>query len=386
MNPLARVSHQSIAYGIETTPGTPPAVAFRSLRVTGQSLDQGLGYRPASGWALQVAEQVLVDQEPGGGIAYEVAFGAPDDLWLAQLRAAAWVTGTTFTASDITLTSSGLSSVTTDFTTLGLAVGQYGRVGTYGTARIQAIRAHALTLDCLPLGWSAGASGTVHFVGADYLTNGTTATSFTLERVHAEVGGGVFDFSGMRPDHTVIAMRAGRRVQGATVFKGLSATRNTASLSTGAVLGPLGGEVMDAGASGGVVLYEAGVVTGMIQSAAFTLKSNLKAEKSAVSLGNAGFADGEGQGLFQFDAVFATTAGTALYDKYLAGTQTSLAALMRDSAGNAYVVSLPAVRLTACRVVATDLGREVRLRGAAHALVDSATGVMARIDRIAAGR
>ncbi|TIO72038.1 phage tail tube protein, partial [Mesorhizobium sp.] len=69
-------------------------------------------------------------------------------------------------SGDITATSTGLGSTSLDFTTLGLKVGQWLKIGgtaagdkfataaLNGWARIIAIAANALTLDNLPTGWA----------------------------------------------------------------------------------------------------------------------------------------------------------------------------------------------------------------------------------------
>jgi hypothetical protein len=105
------------------------------------------------------------------------------------------VVGFAGASGDITATADGLGSTTLDFTTLGLAVGQWIKVG--GTAagdkfataalndwaRITAIAANALTLDNKPSGWTtdAGAGKTVKIWFGDQIKNGVTATAHTIE-------------------------------------------------------------------------------------------------------------------------------------------------------------------------------------------------------------
>jgi hypothetical protein len=100
-------------------------------------------------------------------------------------------------ASDITShITNGLLSTALNFTTLGLVVGQWIKVG--GTAagdkfatavnndwvRITAIAANALTLDNLPVGWAtdAGTGKTIKVWFGDQIKNGTTQTSHSIER------------------------------------------------------------------------------------------------------------------------------------------------------------------------------------------------------------
>ena len=99
-------------------------------------------------------------------------------------------------SGDITATSTGLGSTTLDFTTLGLAIGQWIKIGGSGTAfrfataadndwvRVTAIAATALTCDNLPAGWAtdAGTSVTLKIWYGDEIKNGVLERSLTVER------------------------------------------------------------------------------------------------------------------------------------------------------------------------------------------------------------
>lgn len=99
-------------------------------------------------------------------------------------------------SGDITATATGLASTALDFTTLGLAVGMWIKPDSttaamgFATAalnvpmRIAAIAANALTLDNRPAGWTtdAGTSKTIKVYFGDYIKNGVTRTSLSIER------------------------------------------------------------------------------------------------------------------------------------------------------------------------------------------------------------
>lgn len=99
-------------------------------------------------------------------------------------------------SADITATATGLASTALDFTTLGLAVGMWVKPDSttsamgFATAalnvpmRLSAIAAHALTLDNRPSGWTtdAGTGKTIKVYFGDYIKNGTTRTSVSIER------------------------------------------------------------------------------------------------------------------------------------------------------------------------------------------------------------
>lgn len=116
----------------------------------------------------------------------------PAPLGTAKLK----VVGFQGASADITATTTGLASTALDFTTLGLAVGQWVKIGGTVTgfrfatsalndfARVTAIAAHALTLDNLPVGWAvdAGTGKTINVYFGDEIKNGVTPSSVTIER------------------------------------------------------------------------------------------------------------------------------------------------------------------------------------------------------------
>ncbi|MCV9997327.1 phage tail tube protein [Pararhizobium sp. YC-54] len=99
-------------------------------------------------------------------------------------------------SGDITAVADGLSSTTLNFTTLGLSVGQWVKIGGAGAAyryaaaalngwaRIIDIAANKLTLDNLPTGWATntGAGKTIRVFFGDTIKNGVTMFSHTIER------------------------------------------------------------------------------------------------------------------------------------------------------------------------------------------------------------
>lgn len=97
---------------------------------------------------------------------------------------------------DITATATGLGATALDFTTLGLTVGMFIKIGGTGASfrfatealnawvRITAIAATALTCDNLPAGWTtdSGSGKTIRVFIPDTIKNGTTRKASTYER------------------------------------------------------------------------------------------------------------------------------------------------------------------------------------------------------------
>lgn len=162
------------------------------------------------------------------------------------------VVGFSGVSGDITALADGLGSTTLDFTTLGLAVGQWVKVGgaadagtfaflvTAGAkaraaayARITAIAAHKLTLDNLPSGWTTdtGTGKTISVFFGDQIKNGVAPNSVTIER--GFLGQPVPSYivnNGMRINTLNIDMTSGDKIKWVANFLGLGGGIDTATL------------------------------------------------------------------------------------------------------------------------------------------------------------
>jgi hypothetical protein len=107
------------------------------------------------------------------------------------------VVGVQGASGDIVATSTGLTSTILDFTTLGLVVGQWVKLGGLGGGnrfigtvanndwvRITSITAHVLGLDNRPTAWAAdtAAAQTIKVWFGDQIKNGVTPASVSIER------------------------------------------------------------------------------------------------------------------------------------------------------------------------------------------------------------
>lgn len=132
--------------------------------------------------ATKAAGYITVTDLAGSGVTL-VDDGSP--AYKAMVKVVGYKCG----SDDIDATSSGLTSTSLDFTTLGLAVGERIKIGgsasgyKFTTAanndfvRISAIAANAMTFDVLPSGWSAensSGSKTLQLFFGDVLRNGST--------------------------------------------------------------------------------------------------------------------------------------------------------------------------------------------------------------------
>jgi len=150
-------------------------------------------------------------------------------------------------SGDITATATGLGSTALDFTTLGLAVGDWIKIGDSvtsgnrfataalnGVARITAIAATALTLDHRPTGWTtdAGTSKTITVWAGDTLTHGTTQIGQTIERGILDVTGASTEYTpykGLVVDEWMLRASMGAAIDVAVRYIGLGLTTPSTS-------------------------------------------------------------------------------------------------------------------------------------------------------------
>lgn len=150
-------------------------------------------------------------------------------------------------SGDITATSTGLGSTSLDFTTLGLAVGQWIKIGgsaagdKFATsalndwARVAAIAATALTLDHRPSGWTtdSGTSKTIKVWFGDTIKNGTTRNAVAIEK--GFMGQGTPSYlleRGQTVNRLGISYESKRKIGLAFDFVGQGASQSTTSVDS----------------------------------------------------------------------------------------------------------------------------------------------------------
>lgn len=147
-------------------------------------------------------------------------------------------------AGDITATGTGLASTALDFTTLNLVPGQWVKVGgtaagdkfaTVGNndwARIVALTAHAITFDNRPSGWAvdAGTGKTIKVWVSDYLRNGVTPTSLTIEKGFLDQAIPTYILNtGMQVDKASFSITSKNKITGSFTFVGMGGGQGTAA-------------------------------------------------------------------------------------------------------------------------------------------------------------
>lgn len=297
-------------------------------------------------------------------------------------------------AADITATASGLGSTLLDFTTLGLIVGQWIKIG--GTAagdkfatallndwaRITAIAATALTLDNLPVGWGvdAGTGKTIKVWFGDQIKNGVAMTSLSIER--GFMGQTVPTYivqRGMVVAQASVAWTTEQLITGSFTMNGLTGSQSTTSLDA----------VPDAATTNAVMsanvnvgrIAESGSAVGSpnwIRSLTANINNNLRMKTAVGSVGAVDIGVGE----IGIDVNLETYFGdNTLLAKLLAGTVGNLNCRSAKNS-QAVVMALPRLTFTGGSPSAGGKNQDVTLPLTAMPSIDTLTNAQLIFDRL----
>lgn len=241
-------------------------------------------------------------------------------------------------SGDITATATGLGSTALNFTTLGLIVGQWIKIG--GTAvgdrftgtaanndwaRITAITATALTLDHRPTGWATdtAAGKTIKVWFGDTIKNGVTATAMTIEKGFLGQAIPVYiTNTGMQVGEFSITATSRQKITGSASFIGMGGGKSTTPLDASPDAETTNA-VMAANAHVGR-LYENGLRLGSpnwAQELSFTINNNLRTNESIDESSPVAVRDGECTVTGRVNTYFGDD---VLLSKFYSGDPTSL--------------------------------------------------------------
>lgn len=304
------------------------------------------------------------------------------------------VVGFAGVSGDITATATGLGATTLNFTTLGLSVGQWIKIGGTATsdkfataalngwARITAIAATALTLDNLPTGWTTdtGTGKTIKVWFGDTIKNGTTMVSASIEKAFLDLTAPVYMIHrGEVVDQLNHRIETGAAITGDVSFVGMNAAQGT--VAYGATYdSPTTAAVLTGNVSVGQI-NEAGssiVSPNWARSLTFSISNNVRRIDAVGNIGAVTLGVGE----IDTRGTIATYFGSnALLTKLLAGTLSSLSC--RASANSQAIVwQFPRVTFKDGTPNAGGKSQDVMLSLGWEASYDSTTNAEVIFDRL----
>lgn len=361
-----------LRYITEVTPGvTPGAGNGVNLRMTGPTVKPAVSTTSSAEVAAHRMSTGLTrtDLNIDGGFNLELS-GKEYDPFMEGLLGQAFThfgvsgLGAVFSMATTanTITASAATTGASIFTSL--SQGQWFKVVAPGAAS-QAVKDYfadrwfkvstatpptsaVVTLDAsTPItGVGLMASTAGYAISASVIQNASTLSrTFTLEYALTDIAQ-FLPFTGMRTNSMELNLDIGSIVNGSFGFLGQGHNGMVgATTLPGAPVASQSLDVMNSVADVGAI-YENGssILTSsssFIKSVKFSINNNLRAQKAVGVFGNAGVGLGEFEVTGNLELY---VENAAYYNKWLAGTTTSLALGVADSAGNGYLIELDKVQ------------------------------------------
>lgn len=365
MPTLASTGRGQIAYILEAVFGvTPGAGTPKDLRVTGETLDYAITKEQSAeiNSTRAVSSVVATGATTSGGINAEMQYGEFDPLIAATLQStwAAFGTngvGSTFTAdfTTTTITASVATAGANAFTTLKkgqwfklqagvLNVGKYFRV-----SKTTAPTSTVITLDpATPAVAETAAAGNT--ISTSRLTNGTTQTSYTIERKALDVG--VFmAYRGQTPSKMSVGIQSGSLSSLTFDFMGkdMVISGSATNLPGGGTTTPSLNYDIHSGVSGITCQfwYDGVPLTGTyVKSITFDYDNALRAQDAVCTLGSVGVASGQIVSTCTMQIYFADA---TIYQDFLINKYPEIVFSSVDPVGNGYFFTLPKANISSVK-------------------------------------
>lgn len=411
--PFASTAFSQLKYVQEATVNTIPGSGGKMLRMTSPTLKAAVSTIKSEEIRADRLStgSTRVDLSIDGGFNFELS-GKEYDPFLAGLLGQTDFThygtlglGTTFSMATTgsTITAAVAPTTTSAFTTL--TAGQWFKVvppaGASAAIKLYFadawFKVHAstaptstvITLDpSTPItgvglmsstaGYAISTSTMVN--GSASATTGAVSTCFDLEYGMTDIAQ-YMTFTGMQVNSMDLNLEVGSIVKGSFGFFGRGHTIQGSSLITGAAASQAL-DVMNSVADVGAI-YEAGssVFSGsssFIKSIKLNVNNNARGQKAVGVFGNSGVALGE---LAISGTLEVYMQDATHYNKWLQGTNTSLAIGMADSLGNGYLFEMDKVTFRDGGVNASGRNSDVMLSLPFDAFYNAATNRGLRITR-----
>jgi hypothetical protein len=268
-----------------------------------------------------------------------------------------------------------LTSAALDFTTLGLSVGEWLKIGGVGAAnrisvagcngwaRIGAIAANALTLDIAPAGFAVSneTTTTVQVWIGDLLRNGVTRRSFTAEESFLGQATPTHIYHrGLTPSSLKIDVAANEVVKAEIRFIGRSSTDQDLRLTGASSLPTVTGDVLNSAANVGRLAEGGSALTGpnFVTACSLSVDNNIRALGAVGSLGAVGAGVGRSSVTGRLSTYFGSR---ALLAKLMANQATSYDLTLTDSLGRSLLIDLPLLKFSAGAPQVSAADRDVML-------------------------
>lgn len=284
-----------------------------------------------------------------------------------------------------------ITSTTLDFTTLGLVPGQWIRPNGFATisnndfCRVSAIAAHILSLDRVPSGWVAdtGSAVVVSIYVGDFLINGTTLRSNTIERQYLDQSPVTYEYlTGQTLDQFSIDASAQKIATYIKTYIGASGLTQTSRFAGATDIAAATSGVLNTAANVGRIGFDGSNITGpnYVMAAKLDIKNNLRRQAAVGSISAIGIGNGEFTVSGSLDTYFGDK---TVLDKIINNTLTSFDIRLgkTDANKDALLFDFPSIKLSAGSPSVSGKNADVHLTASFQAILSATYGYTMSISR-----
>lgn len=176
----------------------------------------------------------------------------------------------------------------------------------------------------------------------DVLKNGSTASSFTLEKT-LELGttDSFLRYTGMVPNTMSLSMTAGEIITGNFDFMGKGGSEASTAIASSTYASANTKKVMSASNDFAALSLDSISPTPLIHAMTLNITNNLREQKALGSSDSVGIGSGRFEVTGTIEAYYSDS---LLYKKYLAGTAGALSCTLGSVTGEKYTLSLPNIK------------------------------------------
>lgn len=381
-----------------------PSQAVTALTTTTATVALGTPFKAqmlalASGFATPANNGLFVVSSSG---ATTVVFPAASFTAEASPPAAAniRVVGFQATSGDIVadVTSGNhLTSTALDFTTLSILPGMWAKVGgaaapaQLATAvdndfvRILSVVAHSIAMDRVPTGWAAdaGTGKTLQVFLGDFLTNGSTKRSNTIERQYLDHSPVTYEYlRGQTLDKFSVAADASKIATYTKTYIGSDGAVQTTRFTGATDIAAPTNDILNTASNVGRIGFNGSNITGpnYVMGAKWDYQNNLRRQMAVGSLGAIGIGNGE----FVVSGSLNTYFGDkTMLDKIINNALTSFDTRLgrTDSNNESLVFDFPSIKLASGSPSVSGKNADVMLSCTWQAIRDVTYGYTASVSR-----
>jgi hypothetical protein len=384
------------------TPATP---VLQELRLTGEGINYEIENVTSDELRSDrmVSDTVQVGQTTSGNVDFELSYGTYDSLMESAVYSEfvpldSGNTSDTITAgasgSNLEITVSDTGTITFGSAyTIDAAVGQWVYLNNATTPannnyyRITAVAGNEITV--VPTPDTSEVLESVSTVSSARLRNAATAAnilekSFTVQKVFNDTTVPTYqNFTGMIADTMSLNFEVGSILTGSFGFMGRAADISTSPIAGSTTTNATTTDVMNSVSNLNNIEFDDTDTSASLLSMTLETTGNLRAQKAIGSLASVGVGTGRLEITGSISLYFENITE---YNKFLQNTAFKVSFRVNDSAGNAYIVTLPKVKYEGMTMVAGGLDADIEMSGNYRALLGTSDGVnyMIEIDRVSA--